>query len=125
MRKKVGALDALCLNHLSELDSIKNKIFTNVHQSLLRNICQIPDFSNSLSGIHFSLLEKTFELLLKGKLDNDWIKSQITRHDRVDGEIDTLLNRISNIRTWTFITNRKNWLDEAEYWQNHTKVIEG
>ncbi|MDC6451850.1 helicase-related protein [Alphaproteobacteria bacterium] len=124
MRKKVGALDALCLNHFSELDSVKNKIDSKETLSLLWSVCQIPDFSNSLSGMHFNLLEKTFELLLKGKLDNDWIKSQIARHDRVDGEIDTLLNRISNIRTWTFITNRKNWLDEAEYWQNHTKVIE-
>jgi ATP-dependent RNA helicase SUPV3L1/SUV3 len=75
--------------------------------------------------MHFSLLEKTFELLLsKGKLDNEWIKSQIIRLDRYDGEIDTLLNRISNIRTWTFITNRSNWLDETEYWQNQAKTIE-
>ncbi|MDC0093891.1 helicase-related protein, partial [Alphaproteobacteria bacterium] len=124
MRKKVGALDALCLNHLSELDSIRNKIDSKETLSLLWSVCQIPDFSNTLSGMHFNLLEKTFELLLKGKLDNDWIKSQIVRHDRVDGEIDTLLNRISNIRTWTFITNRKNWIDEAEYWQSHTKTIE-
>ncbi len=115
MRKKVGALDALCLNHLSEVDSIKNKINSKEALFLLWNVCQIPDFSNSLSGMHFNLLEKTFELLLKGKLDNDWIKSQIERHDRLDGEIDTLLNRISNIRTWTFITNRKSWLDEPEY----------
>ena len=124
MRKKVGALDAICLNHLSEQDSIKNKIDSRETLSLLWNICQIPDFSNSLSSMHFNLLEKTFELLLIGKLDNDWMNSQISRHDRVDGEIDTLLNRISNIRTWTFITNRKNWLDEADYWQAQAKAIE-
>ena len=115
MIKKVGALDAICLNHLSEQDFIKNKIDSKETLSLLWNICQIPDFSNSLSSMHFNLLEKTFELLLAGKLDNDWISSQISRHDRVDGEIDTLLNRIYNIRTWTFITNRKKWLDEADY----------
>ena len=75
--------------------------------------------------MHFNLLEKTFELLLsKGKLDNDWIKSQINRLDNFDGEIDTLLNRISNIRTWTFITNRTKWLDESDYWQNKAKNIE-
>ena len=60
----------------------------------------------------------------KGKLDNEWIKSQITRLDRYDGEIDTLLNRIANVRTWTFITNRSNWLDETEYWQDQAKQIE-
>ncbi len=125
MRKKVGALDTLCLSYLSEIDSIKSKINSKETLSLLWNVCQIPDFSNSLSGMHFNLLEKTFELLLsKGKLDNDWIKSQINRLDNFDGEIDTLLNRISNIRTWTFITNRTKWLDESDYWQNKAKNIE-
>ena len=125
MRKKVGALDAICLTHLSQIDTIKTKIENEENLSLLWNICQIPDFSNTLSGMHFNLLEKTFELLLsKGKLDNEWIKSQITRLDRYDGEIDTLLNRIANVRTWTFITNRSNWLDETEYWQDQAKTIE-
>ena len=125
MRKKVGALDAICLAHLSQIDTIKAKIENEENLSLLWNICQIPDFSNTLSGMHFNLLEKTFELLLsKGKLDNEWIKSQITRLDRYDGEIDTLLNRIANVRTWTFITNRSNWLDETEYWQDQAKTIE-
>ncbi len=125
MRRKVGALDVLCLNHLSEISSIKNKINNKEALSLLWDVCQIPDFSNSLSGVHFSLLEKTFELLLaNGKLDNEWIKSQLNRLNRFDGEIDTLLNRISNIRTWTFITNRQKWIDEAEYWQSEAKTIE-
>ncbi len=125
MRRKVGALDAICLNHLSEISSIKNKINNKEALILLWEICQIPDFSNSLSGVHFSLLEKTFELLLaNGKLDNEWIKSQLNRLNKFDGEIDTLLNRISNIRTWTFITNRQQWIDESEYWQNEAKTIE-
>ncbi len=125
MRRKVGALDAICLNHLSENSSIRNKINNKEALILLWDVCQIPDFSNSLSGVHFSLLEKTFELLLvNGKLDNEWIKSQLNRLNRFDGEIDTLLNRISNIRTWTFITNRQKWIDESEYWQNEAKTIE-
>ena len=72
MRKKVGALDTLCLNYLSEIASIKSKINSKETLSLLWNVCQIPDYSNSLSGMHCNLLEKTFELLLStGKLDND------------------------------------------------------
>ncbi len=125
MRRKAGALDALCLNHLSEISSIQNKINHKEALILLWEVCQIPDFSNSLSGVHFSLLEKTFELLLaNGKLDNEWIKSQLNRLNRFDGEIDTLLNRISNIRTWTFITNRQKWIEDSEYWQNEAKIIE-
>ena len=125
MRKRVGALDTVSLSNLSNLDFIRKNVNSTEAVHLLWDVCQIPDFSNSLSGVHFNLLEKTFELLLsKGKLDNDWINSQINRLNRFDGEIDTLLNRISNIRTWTFITNRKHWTDEPEYWQDHAKAIE-
>ena len=125
MRKKVGALDSISLSNLSNLDYIKKSVNDIDALRLLWDVCQIPDFSNSLSSMHFNLLEKTFKLLLsKGKLDNEWINSQINRLDRFDGEIDTLLNRISNIRTWTFITNRKDWTDEPEYWQEHAKAIE-
>ncbi|MDB9915787.1 helicase-related protein, partial [Alphaproteobacteria bacterium] len=125
MRKKVGALDSISLSNLSNLEYIKKSVNDIDALRLLWDVCKIPDFSNSLSSMHFNLLEKTFKLLLsKGKLDNDWINSQINRLNRFDGEIDTLLNRISNVRTWTFITNRKDWTDEPEYWQEHAKAIE-
>ena len=124
MRKKADALDTLSLSNLSKLNFIKKEVNNQEILRLLWDVCQIPDFSNSLSGVHFNLLEKTFELLLKGKLDNDWINSQLKRLNRFDGEIDTLLNRISNIRTWTFITNRKHWTNDPEYWQDQAKGIE-
>ena len=51
-----------------------------------------------------------FERLLSRKIDHDWINGQIENLNRFDGEIDTLLNRISNIRTWTYITNKGKWI---------------
>ena len=52
------------------------------------------------------------------------MKKEIHRLNRFDGEIDTLLNRIANIRTWTYITNKKHWINDNEFWQNETKFIE-
>ena len=44
--------------------------------------------------------------------------------DRTDGDIDTLANRIAHIRTWTFVSNRVDWLADPEHWQERTRAIE-
>ncbi len=44
--------------------------------------------------------------------------------DRTDGDIDTLANRIAHIRTWTFVSNRADWLKDPEHWQAKTREIE-
>ena len=44
--------------------------------------------------------------------------------DRTDGDIDTLANRIAHIRTWTFVSNRVDWLADHEHWQGRTRAIE-
>ena len=41
-----------------------------------------------------------------------------------EGDLDTLSNRISHVRTWTFIANRGNWLKAPLYWQQRASEIE-
>ena len=91
---------------------------------LLWDICQIPDFGNIFSDRHIKLLEQLYTILKDGKIEDDWLNSQILSLSRLDGEIDTLINRISNIRTWTYITNKTNWIKDANLWQHETKKIE-
>jgi ATP-dependent RNA helicase SUPV3L1/SUV3 len=40
------------------------------------------------------------------------------------GNIDVLANRISNVRTWAYVANKKNWVENADYWIQLTKTIE-
>ena len=124
LRKKGNALDFLSLVELSKLDHVnknKNNKFLN---ELLWDICQIPDFGNVFSERHIKLLEKLYYILKDGKIEDDWLKSQISPLSRLDGEIDTLINRISNIRTWTYITNKTSWIKDSNLWQYETKKIE-
>ena len=44
--------------------------------------------------------------------------------DKYEGNIDTLANRISNVRTWSYVSNKKNWVDNSDYWIERTKYIE-
>lgn len=92
---------------------------------LLWDVCQIPDYRKIAPAQHADLLQTIFAYLIKnGRLPHDWFAKQVGYADRTDGDIDTLATRIAHIRTWTFIANRHTWLDDTDYWQNHTREVE-
>ncbi|WP_343563587.1 helicase-related protein [Kiloniella sp. b19] len=93
---------------------------------LLWDVCQVPDFRKTLTDQHIRLLSQIYHFLMtgKGKLDTDWVAQQIERIDKTGGDIDTLVQRIAWIRTWTYISHRENWLEDAEHWQGQSRAIE-
>ena len=93
---------------------------------ILWECCQIPDFSKKSYGSHIDVVKKVFEFLTSkpGKVTNDYMKKQLKDLDRYDGNIDTLANRISNVRTWSYVANKKNWANNSDYWIERTKYIE-
>lgn len=94
--------------------------------ALLWDVCQIPDFRKTLSETHQELVAGIFLHLCQpaGVLPDDWVSAQMLRLDRIDGDVDTLMTRISHVRTWNYIANRQNWLKDPEYWQNRAGSIE-
>ncbi|MGY8991678.1 MAG: helicase-related protein, partial [Rhodospirillales bacterium] len=96
---------------------------------LLWEVCQIPDFGGVLSDAHARLLARLYRYLMAdgagiGRLPHDWIATQVSRTERADGDIETLVQRIANIRTWTYIAHRADWLDDAAHWQARTRQAE-
>ena len=93
---------------------------------LLWEVCQIPDFRKVLSDSHTRLLAHCF-LHLAGpteRLPVQWIGRQMESLDRTDGDIDTLMARIAHTRTWTYITHRSDWVENAAEWQERAHGIE-
>ena len=93
---------------------------------LLWEVCQIPDFRKALTDSHTRLLGHCFRHLagFEQRLPTSWIGGQIANLDRVDGDIDALMARIAHIRTWTYITHRGDWVDDATAWQERARAIE-
>ena len=60
----------------------------------------------------------------KGRIPDAWFAAQVDQADRVDGDIDTLSGRIAQIRTWTFVANRPDWLADPDHWQGITREVE-
>lgn len=92
---------------------------------LLWQCCQIPDYRNISLAQHSDIVTSIFtDLSSKRKISTDWIAEQVRFCDNASGDIDTLSNRIKQIRTWTFVANRKNWLDDPTHWRDTTSQIE-
>ncbi len=93
---------------------------------LLWEVCQIPDFRKVMADSHARLLASIFRHLAgpSGRLPTDWLARQIARLDRTDGEFDTLIARIANVRTWTYVSHRGDWVEDGGHWQGLTRAIE-
>jgi len=93
---------------------------------ILWECCQIPDFAKKTYGQHLEVVKKVFSFLAfdKKRVPNNYMKEQLKGLDRYEGNIDTLANRISNVRTWSYVANKKNWIENQDYWIETTKNIE-
>ena len=94
--------------------------------SLLWECCQIPDFVKKTYGNHLEVISKVFGFLngKKGKISNNYMKQQLSVLDKLEGNIDSLSNRIANVRTWSYVSNKVNWVENQDYWIERTKLLE-
>jgi len=125
LTKAREADDLIALKRLSGQPETADRIASGRDVRLLWDICQIPDFRNVTDGEHAALLTKLFGFLHEsGHIPRDWLGQQITRIDRQDGDIDTLSKRLAFIRTWTYVSQRKNWLEDQDHWRGETRAVE-
>lgn len=91
----------------------------------LWEVCGLPDYRKIAPQQHADLATTLYLRLMRhGRLDIDWYRTQLSALDRTDGEIDTLSARISQVRTWTFVANRPDWLPDPEHWQGVARLVE-
>lgn len=91
----------------------------------LWGVCQIPDYRKIAPANHGELVRRVFLFLAQqGRIAADWMAEQIAFADRTEGDIDTLANRLAHIRTWTFVANRPDWLDDPAHWRETTRAVE-
>ena len=92
---------------------------------LLWECCQIPDFQKKAFN-HIDVVSKVFNFLSSNKkrIPNDYMKAQLKGLEKYKGNIDMISNKISNVRTWSYVANKKNWVENADYWIQLSKNIE-
>ncbi len=93
---------------------------------ILWECCQIPDFVKKTYGHHLEVVDKVFNFLTgeESKIPNYYMKKQLSMLDKLDGNVDSISNRISNVRTWSYVANKSNWVENQDYWVERTKNLE-
>ena len=103
-----------------------NNIIYHRNLELLWECCQIPDFEKKAYGQHINVIDKVFKFLCtrKNKIPSVFMKDQLKGLERDHGNVDLLSHRLSNVRTWSYVANKKNWVENSDYWVQLTKNIE-
>ncbi|MFQ5957813.1 MAG: helicase-related protein [Alphaproteobacteria bacterium] len=118
--------DYLALAALARDDEIAALAATPDAVRRLWEVCRIPDYRKLMADAHVRLLDRIYRHLMQGdgRLPDDWVARLVARHDRSEGDIDTLAARIAHIRTWTYVSHRTGWLADPAHWQERTRAIE-
>jgi len=119
------AEDLRVLDHASRDPETRDMAHGPKAVERLWDACQIPDYRKIAPAAHAELVTTLFAFLMReGRIPDGWFAAQVDQADRVDGDIDTLSGRIAQIRTWTFVANRPDWLKDPEHWQDITREVE-
>ncbi|MCG6206185.1 helicase [Rhodopseudomonas sp. HC1] len=119
------AEDLRVLEHVARDGEMRDMAHGAAAVERLWEVCQVPDYRKIAPAAHAELVTTLYRFLMrKGRIPDEWFAAQVDQADRIDGGIDTLSARIAQIRTWTFVANRTDWLADPEHWQGISRDIE-
>jgi len=123
--KAQPAEDFRTLTTLVEDGEVSARASDGPSVKLLWETCGIPDFRGVSFTDHTSLVSKIFNFLHeKGEVSEIWLAQKIANIDKTGGDIDTISKRLAFIRTWTYICQRKGWVQNESYWREETRAVE-
>ncbi|PPQ44803.1 helicase-related protein [Rhodopseudomonas palustris] len=119
------AEDLRVLDHVARDAEVREIAQGKAAVERLWDVCQVPDYRKIAPAAHAELVITLYRFLMqKGRIPDSWFAAQVDQADRTDGGIDTLSARIAQIRTWTFVANRPDWLADPEHWQGISRDVE-
>ena len=123
---KKNAIDEVNFRNLIDDNEIKKFLVSKKNIELLWNICQIPDFEKLFNDNFLLLLKDIYLILIENNysIPEDWISNKVSKLSNFGEGIPELSIKISQIRTWTYISNNHNWLKNTYYWKEKTQQIE-
>lgn len=126
LRPAPEATDLAVLKRLAEEPEVRPLAMGRDRVLRLWAACGLPDFRKTGPDHHARLVQRIFVHLStgNGRIPQDWFADQVSRLDNVQGDIDTLADRIAGVRTWAYIAHRPDWLDRPEEMAARTRAIE-
>ena len=125
LTKAPQATDQRALEFMIRDSGVSDRATGRERVELLWNVAQIPDYPRVAPAAHAEILANIYKDICDlGHVDENWLREQVARTDVTSGDIDALSNRIAHIRTWTFVSQKSEWLDDPDTWAAETRAIE-
>jgi ATP-dependent RNA helicase SUPV3L1/SUV3 len=85
----------------------------------------VPDFRKITDDSHVRLCARIFAHIgRREKLPEDWLEANFATLGRAEGDIDTLMARLSGVRVWSYIAARPDWVRDWTTWQARARAVE-
>jgi ATP-dependent RNA helicase SUPV3L1/SUV3 len=126
LRAAPEAVDLAVLKRLSEDPEVRERAKGADRVGRLWAACGLPDFRKTGADHHARLVARLYLHLTEGagRIPQSWYAAQVASLDNVQGDIDTLADRIAGVRTWAYIAHRADWLEDPEAMAERTREVE-
>jgi len=118
------AIDLAVLRRLSEEPEIAGMVGGKEQVARFWQGCSLPDIRQNGAETHTRFVARLWEDLAHGQLGGDYVARSIADLDNPSGDIDTLQMRIAAIRSWSYITQRPDWVLAREEMAARARAVE-
>ncbi|MEO1271570.1 MAG: helicase-related protein [Myxococcota bacterium] len=120
-----GADDQQALEAMLKMPDIAASLHTSERVERLWECCQIPDYQQRSSNAHARLVALVYRQVLdRQRIDNDWLDEQLGRLEILDGDLEQMMRRIAQTRTFAYIAHRSDWVYDPEHWRARIGLLE-
>ena len=126
LRAAPEAVDLAVLKRLADDPLVRERTRHSAMVARLWAVCSLPDFRKVGPDHHARTIQRVFRHLSEnnGYIPVAWFADELARLDRIEGDIDTLGGRIAAVRTWSYIAQRPDWLEDPAHWAARAGALE-
>jgi ATP-dependent RNA helicase SUPV3L1/SUV3 len=91
----------------------------------LWDVCRVPNYEKRMPEHQAEQLLPLYRQLVQGGyVAPDFIEERVLRLARYEGDMHVLMDRLSAVRTWTYVTHQSGWLASPGELQARTRELE-
>jgi ATP-dependent RNA helicase SUPV3L1/SUV3 len=91
----------------------------------LWDVCRIPNYEKRLPEHQVDQLLPLYQQLAsEGQIAGELVEQRVRQLERYEGDIHALMDRLSAVRTWTYVTHQSGWVTRAAELRARTRELE-
>ena len=117
-------IDLAVLKRLAEDPDIAATVRSPAAVTRFWQVCSLPDFRQQGEEAHARFVARLWQDLRHDHLGADYVAQAIASLDNPAGDIDTLQARIASVRSWSYITQRPDWVLAKQEMAGRARAVE-